>query len=341
MARASGAPSAGQGTSAGRRATDPDPSIPASIDRCRSSAVGCSRRWCSSPRPVRPRRRPSRRQRPSPRRDRASDRRRPGRARRDRRPEHRRSMWPMPATGAGGIFVVEQAGRIRIVRDGTLVERPFLDITGRIASGGERGLLGHRLPPRLPDRPAVLRRLHRHATATRSSRRSGSVRRRPGRRPIRTARSSSSTSTSPSPTTTAARIAFGPDGMLYIALGDGGSGGDPQGNGQRLDTLLAKILRIDVDGAPGGERLRDPAPTTRSSATAGAKPEIWLTGLRNPWRIQLRPPDRRPVDRRRRPGRLGGDRRRPAPAPAAWTSAGTSWRASTASSRATAATRRV
>ena len=76
--------------------------------------------------------------------------------------------------------------------------------------------------------------------------------------------------------------------MLYIAMGDGGSGGDPQGNGQRLDTLLGKILRIDVDVASGSATRRTRSrPTTRSSTEADAKPEIWLTGLRNPWRMRF------------------------------------------------------
>ena len=81
-------------------------------------------------------------------------------------------------------------------------------------------------------------------------------------------------------------INIGPDGMLYIALGDGGGGGDPQGNGQRLDTLLAKILRIDIDADPdGGSPV--PAAGNPFIDVGGARPEIWLTGLRNPWRIRF------------------------------------------------------
>jgi glucose/arabinose dehydrogenase len=81
-------------------------------------------------------------------------------------------------------------------------------------------------------------------------------------------------------------VEFGPDGMLHIAMGDGGSAGDPQGNGQRLDTLLAKILRIDIDGAAAGATYAIP-PDNPFAGTSGAKPEIWLTGLRNPWRIRF------------------------------------------------------
>ena len=82
-------------------------------------------------------------------------------------------------------------------------------------------------------------------------------------------------------------VVFGPDGMLYIATGDGGSGGDPQGNGQRLDTHLGKILRIDVDVAPGSSTAYQVPADNPFATTAGAKPEIWLYGLRNPWRIRF------------------------------------------------------
>lgn len=75
-------------------------------------------------------------------------------------------------------------------------------------------------------------------------------------------------------------LAFGPDGMLYIASGDGGSSGDPMGNGQRLDTLLGKILRIDVSGGAAYT-----IPPDNPFATGGGRPEIWAWGLRNPWRL--------------------------------------------------------
>jgi glucose/arabinose dehydrogenase len=78
--------------------------------------------------------------------------------------------------------------------------------------------------------------------------------------------------------------------MLYIALGDGGSGGDPQGNGRSLKTHLAKILRIDVN-VPKGETpaYKVPADNPYASGDGGALPEIWLTGLRNPWRMHFDP----------------------------------------------------
>ena len=75
------------------------------------------------------------------------------------------------------------------------------------------------------------------------------------------------------------RIAFGPDGYLYFGLGDGGAGGDPQGNAQRLDTWLGKLLRLDVRGATPYAV----PPDNPFAGQAGARPEIWALGLRNPW----------------------------------------------------------
>ena len=87
------------------------------------------------------------------------------------------------------------------------------------------------------------------------------------------------------------QLRFGPDGLLYIGLGDGGSGGDPQGNGQNLGTLLGSMLRIGVDPGPDGAPYTVPADNPHVGK-AGARPEIWANGLRNPWRFSFAPDGR-------------------------------------------------
>ena len=188
--------------------------------------------------------------------------------------------------GSGRLFVVEQAGRIRIVKDGKLVDRPFLDISDRISSGGERGLLGLAFHAGYPGDP----RFFVDYTD------------RDGNTVVASYRVSTSDPDvadpgsevailhvpQPYPNHNGGGTVFGPDGKLYIALGDGGSEGDPQGNGQRLDTLLAKILRIDVDKPDPGKAYGVP-PDNPFVGVDGAKPEIWLTGLRNPWRFRFDP----------------------------------------------------
>jgi glucose/arabinose dehydrogenase len=187
--------------------------------------------------------------------------------------------------GSGRIFVGEQAGRIRIVKDGALLSRPFLDISARIASGGERGLLGVTFHPNYPTDPRFFvdyTDLDGNTVVSqfRVSAADPDV-----------ADPNSETVLlhvyQPDSNHNGGAVEFGPDGMLYISLGDGGSEGDPQGYGRRLDTLLAKILRIDVDGKPVNGASYVVPPDNPFLATAGAKPEIWLTGLRNPWRMRF------------------------------------------------------
>jgi glucose/arabinose dehydrogenase len=191
----------------------------------------------------------------------------------------------VPDDDSGRVFVAEQPGRIRVVRDGVLVDQPFLDIRDRIASGGERGLLGLALHPAFPDDPrffvdytdvngdTVIAEYGLDA----GDEEAGD----PGSERILLQIDQ------PFGNHNGGALVFGPDGMLYIATGDGGSAGDPQGNGQRLDTLLARILRIDVD-AQGSEGLGYGIPDDNPFVgESGARPEIWLTGLRNPWRVRF------------------------------------------------------
>ena len=187
--------------------------------------------------------------------------------------------------GSGRLFVVEQAGRIRLVKGGALVERPFLDITGRIASGGERGLLGLAFHPDYPKDPRFFVNYTDRDGNTVVSQFTVS-----GADPDLGVPGSEVVLmhiAQPFENHNGGAVVFGPDGMLYIATGDGGSGGDPQGNGQRLDTHLGKILRIDVNVAPGSSIAYQVPADNPFVTTAGAKPEIWFYGLRNPWRIRF------------------------------------------------------
>jgi glucose/arabinose dehydrogenase len=188
--------------------------------------------------------------------------------------------------GSGRLFVAEQGGAIRIVRDGRLEPAPFLDIGGRITSGGERGLLGLAFHPRFPDDPRVF---VDYTDGSGDTQVSSFV-----LDPANADRLDASSEQriisvdQPFANHNGGALVFDPDGFLLIALGDGGSGGDPQGNGQKLTTLLGKILRIDVDGGPASGRAYGiPSGNPYSDGAAGRRPEIWLTGLRNPWRMSV------------------------------------------------------
>lgn len=181
--------------------------------------------------------------------------------------------------GSRRLYAVEQPGRIRILQDRTLLPLPFLDITKRVLAGGERGLLGLAFHPqysrngrffvhytRKPDGATVIAEYHRGSNATSSS---------PEERILLII-------PQPYPNHNGGMIAFGPDGYLYIGLGDGGSAGDPENRAQDPDALLGKILRIDVDrGDPYG------IPQDNPFAREGGRPEIYALGLRNPWRFSF------------------------------------------------------
>jgi glucose/arabinose dehydrogenase len=182
--------------------------------------------------------------------------------------------------GDSRLFIVEQPGRIRIVRDGQLVARPFLDIAGRVSSGGERGLLSVAFHPQYASNGFFYVNYTDRNGDTRIER--YSVTADPNVADPASGKLLLSIK-QPFSNHNGGLNLFGPDGMLYIGMGDGGSGGDPMGNGQNRNTLLGKLLRIDVDG---GDPYAIP-PDNPFAGQNGARQEIWALGLRNPWRFSF------------------------------------------------------
>lgn len=192
--------------------------------------------------------------------------------------------------GATRLFVVERAGRIRVISGGVLDPEPFLDITARVTAGGERGLLGMAFHPGYAGNGAFF--VNYTATET------GQLHTRVSRftvpgDPMHAAAADPESEEvllrfdQPLTNHNGGMIAFGPlDGLLYIAAGDGGGANDPLDTGQRLDTMLGKMLRIGVDGATDGLAHAIP-PDNPFVDVTGALPQIWSYGLRNPWRFSF------------------------------------------------------
>jgi glucose/arabinose dehydrogenase len=181
--------------------------------------------------------------------------------------------------GDGTLYLVEQVGRVRAVRGGRLDPTPVVDISGQVNAGGERGLLGLAFSPDggyLYLHYTDLAGDHQVSELVMGGRRAD-----PGseRSVLRI--------DDPFGNHNGGQLAFGPDGRLYLGFGDGGGGGDPQGNGQSLGSLLGKILRIDP--RPGGGRPYRVPSDNPFVDRAGARPEIWAYGLRNPWRFSFDP----------------------------------------------------
>ena len=176
------------------------------------------------------------------------------------------------------LFVVEQPGRIRVVKNGQLLATPFLDISARVLAGGERGLLSMAFDPQYaangffyvyftsqPNGDIVVERYGGAVGADVAS------------------PTPSAVISIPHPGASnhnGGLVMFGPDGLLYLGTGDGGGGGDPTGNGQNQNALLGKLLRLDVRTLP-----YTIPPTNPFVGQAGKRAEIWAYGLRNPWRF--------------------------------------------------------
>lgn len=184
--------------------------------------------------------------------------------------------------GDARLFVVEQTGRVKIIQGGKLRGGAFLNVSRLVSNGKEQGLLGLAFHPKYAENG----RFFINYTNTRGDTRvveyrvSGNA----NRAAPATARVLLAVS-QPYSNHNGGHLVFGPDGMLYVGLGDGGSGGDPENSGQRTDTLLGKILRIDVDNPSRGKRYG--IPSGNPFASGGGRPEILHWGLRNPWRFSF------------------------------------------------------
>jgi glucose/arabinose dehydrogenase len=183
----------------------------------------------------------------------------------------------------GRVYLAEQEGLVRLLSLSGGNEATFLDIRSQVSrASNEEGFLGLALDPGFPDRPYVY---VYYSVAG-------------GQRRTRLARfdvvSDAAVPASelvlievsqPFPNHKGGALRFGPDGMLYLGLGDGGSEGDPSGNGQNLGVLLAKVLRIDVRNASATQPYA--VPVDNPFTGAGARGEVWAHGLRNPWRMSF------------------------------------------------------
>jgi glucose/arabinose dehydrogenase len=180
--------------------------------------------------------------------------------------------------GDARLFVVEQPGRIRVVENGALLATPFLDIASRVSSGGERGLLSVAFHPQYAQNGFFFV----NYTDTRGDTRVERYRVSADRNRADPASAQLIIQvTQPYSNHNGGLVAFGPDGRLYVGMGDGGGGGDPEEAGQDPQQLLGKLLRLDVDGTLP---YRIPSDNPYAGST-GRRPEIWAMGLRNPWRF--------------------------------------------------------
>jgi glucose/arabinose dehydrogenase len=186
--------------------------------------------------------------------------------------------------GTGRMFIVEQTGRILVDQGGTILPTPFLSITKSVTTvGSEQGLLGLAFHPGFKTNrklyvnytntagDTVIREYK--ASATNPNVVDGST----GRTILTIAQ--------PYANHNGGMLAFGRDGYLYIGMGDGGDGGDPQDRAQNVNSLLGKMLRIDVNHTTATTAYR--SPSTNPYVSRAGRDEIWQIGLRNPWRFSF------------------------------------------------------
>jgi glucose/arabinose dehydrogenase len=193
--------------------------------------------------------------------------------------------------GTGRLFVVEKGGLVWEIADGVVADEPFLDLSADVSTNSERGLLSLAFEPDFGDTDAFYAYYTDRDGRTVVARFEASE----GRGPVDTdERSVRLVVEQPYANHNGGQLAFGPDGHLYIGLGDGGGGGDPEDNGQDPTTLLGAILRVDTRASATGVResgyLTDPFSIPEDNPFADgadALPEIWALGLRNPWRFSF------------------------------------------------------
>ncbi len=195
-------------------------------------------------------------------------------------------LWITSPPDDPRLFVLEQTGTVRIIQDGTLLPGPFLDISDRITTQGtEQGLLGLAFHPDYATNGAFYVYYNDTEGTVTVSR--FSVTDDPNVADP-ASQVTQLTQDKKFPNHNGGAIVFGPDGYLYLGLGDGGSANDPDGNGQSLGTWLGKLLRIDPDPAAATGAGQYTVPEDNPFVgTADARPEIWAYGLRNPWRISF------------------------------------------------------
>lgn len=194
--------------------------------------------------------------------------------------------FPLYLTAPAGdarLFIVEKGGAIRIVKDGVLLPTPFLSLAGRVSTGSEQGLLGLAFDPAYASNGRFV--IHYTDLAGNTAVSLFRVSATDADLADPTSETVLLTAEQPFTNHNGGQILFGPDGMLYIGLGDGGAGGDPGGRGQSLADLLGGILRVDVGSGTG----YTVPPDNPFVGQAGARPEIWSYGLRNPWRFTFDP----------------------------------------------------
>lgn len=188
--------------------------------------------------------------------------------------------------GSGRLFVTEQVGLTRVIQNGALANAPFLDIRNKVTTQGEMGLLGLAFHPSFAQNGKFY--VHYDRTNAAGAFQSVIAEYRVGGAGQADPASERILLTVDQPQFTnhkGGQLAFGPDGFLYVALGDGGGKGDPSNNGQNPQTLLAKVLRIDIDTASNGRQYG--VPVDNPFVSGGGLPETWAWGFRNPFRFSF------------------------------------------------------